>query len=143
MNPLDTGEEFAVEFMNPNPSSSKTKAGPVYRVSFEVHRELWDEFMDAETAGMVLEGSLAVTAKNEPLEAPEAPRPKGGVLARNAGMLCQDELANQWAATLGFHDLKDLIYRRCVIDSRAELDHDREAAKEFERIKSDFARAML
>ncbi len=55
MNPLDTGEEFQIEVMNPNPSSSKTKDGPKYRVSFEMTQDDWQCFMDANTNGMVLE----------------------------------------------------------------------------------------
>lgn len=62
-NPLDmVGQDFTIELMNPNPTSSKTKAGAVYRVSFEVHREAWDLFMDGNTEGMLLEGTMRVTA---------------------------------------------------------------------------------
>lgn len=138
MNPLDTGEEFSIELMNPNPTSSKTKAGPVYRVSFEVHRDVWDCFMDAETGGMVLEGALQVTAQNAPLEAPE--KPKGGPLSKAAAMLCQDDKANEYAEILGQPDFQHLIYDRCRIKSRAELDHDSYAAAQYEELKRSFIR---
>ena len=55
INPLEhPGTVFEMPLMNPNPKSSKTQAGPIYRVSFEVPRELWDLFMEANTKGMVL-----------------------------------------------------------------------------------------
>lgn len=60
-NPLDKpGLVFDLDLMNPNPTSSKTKAGPVYRVSFEVERDTWDWFMDAECAGMMIAAKATV-----------------------------------------------------------------------------------
>ena len=138
MNKLDTQEEFQIELMNPNPSSSKTKEGPIYRVSFEMHQDDWQCFMDANTKGMILVGTLQVLESN-PVE-PE--KPKGGVRSKDAAFLCQDEDANRWASSLGFRDLKDMIYTRCAIKSRAELDHNPEALEEYERIKVDFLRSM-
>lgn len=55
LNPLDTpGEPFEFEARNPNPSSSKTQQGPVYRISLEVDEKTWRCFMHADTKGMLL-----------------------------------------------------------------------------------------
>lgn len=61
MNPLHTPSTiFDLELANPNPTSSKTKDGPVFRVSFELQRETWDWFMEAETKGMLLAAKACV-----------------------------------------------------------------------------------
>ena len=159
MNPLDTGEGFEIEFMNPNPTSSKTKSGPMYRISFEVHREAWDCFMDAPTNGMVLEGQLRVTEapvqnlnqqtdkwqsgepyKGDPQEwAHEiAQKKKGGPISKAAAMLCQDDKANEFARNQGYDSFKHMIYAVCFVKSRAELDHVKDAALQYQRLKRAF-----
>jgi len=61
MNPLDRpGTIFDLELMNPNPTSSKTASGPVYRISFELERDAWQCFMDAQTKGMVIAAKACV-----------------------------------------------------------------------------------
>lgn len=61
MNPLDCpGTVFDLELMNPNPTSSKTALGPVYRVSFEIQPDAWQCFMDAATKGMVIAAKACV-----------------------------------------------------------------------------------
>lgn len=55
MNPLEKpGQPFHLDLRNPNPRSSKSKDGPVYRISFEVDQETFIAFMDARTPGMYL-----------------------------------------------------------------------------------------
>lgn len=55
MNPLEKpGQAFHLDLRNPNPRSSKSKDGPVYRISFEVDQETFLAFMDARTPGMYL-----------------------------------------------------------------------------------------
>lgn len=66
LNPLDRpGEVFDLELLNPNPTSSKTKDGPVYRVSFEVPPDVWQWFMDGKTKGMLLAAKATVVADAE------------------------------------------------------------------------------
>jgi len=55
MTKLDAGEMLAIQMCNPNPTSSKRKDGPIYRVSFELTQEDWLEFMDSNTDGMILD----------------------------------------------------------------------------------------
>lgn len=65
-NPLDhPGDIFDLGLCNPNPTSSKTKAGPVYRISFEVERETWDLFMEAKTEGMLIAAKATVVSQDE------------------------------------------------------------------------------
>jgi hypothetical protein len=146
VNPLDTGEEFSIGMMNPNPTSSKTKDGPKYRVSFEMAQEDWQCFMDANTNGMILEGTLRATEIPvmkimELVEVVE--KPTGGPLSKAAAMLCQDDLANKFGQVLGYEDFKAAIYARCGINSRSELDHNLVAAEAYAKLKSDFVRQML
>ena len=129
MNPLDSKAVFHMELLNPNPTSSKTKDGPKYRVSFEMHKEDWQCFMDANTQGMVLEFQGRVTELNEPM-------PKGGPLSKEAGMLCQHPEYNEYAESKGYEDLKAMIYANCSITSRAQLDHDNSGAWCYNNLKS-------
>lgn len=65
-NPLNKpGQVFDLGLMNPNPTSSKTKEGPVYRISFELEKDLWDFFMEADTRGMLLAAKACVVAHDE------------------------------------------------------------------------------
>lgn len=66
VNPLDfPGQLFELELFNPNPSSSKTKEGPKYRISFEVEREIWDLFMASKTEGMIIVAQATVYAEEQ------------------------------------------------------------------------------
>lgn len=66
-NPLDTpGVLFDFAGLNPNPTFSKTKEGPVYRVSFEVTQELWQLFVDGKTQGLIVAGQLFRSEDGEP-----------------------------------------------------------------------------
>ena len=81
-------------------------------------------------------------------------KPKGGYLARKAAMLCQDDqfrlyLDRRRAAKFdlevpdGTHtedDARDFILMACGIDSRAELDHDQQAATIYRQIMHHFRR---
>lgn len=82
------------------------------------------------------------------------PNPKGGHLARSAAMLCQDPdfrlyLDRAQSHKGGVHipdgthteeDARDLILSACSIGSRAELDHNVQAATRFRQIKAHFQR---
>lgn len=66
MNPLDQpGIVFTLELLNPNPTFSKTKDGPVHRVSFEVSSETWDCFRAANTKGMMIVARAVVVSGDE------------------------------------------------------------------------------
>ena len=136
MNPLNQAEIFHFEGFNPNPTFSKTKDGPIYRVSFEIKPEVWQDFVEANTKGMIINFAAEVV-ESQP-EVPE--KPKGGPISKNAGMKCQEPEANEFAVAQGFNDFKTMIYAKCGIESRAELDHDKDAAKTYAKLKSRYFR---
>ena len=138
MNPLDTDEIFNFSGRNPNISLRRGRDGPVWRVSFEVEEGVALDFTHAETAGMNLDFAAQVMDRNEKIEKPE--KPKGGPISKNAGMKCQEPEANQFAIAQGFVDFKTMIYAQCGIESRAELDHDKDAAKTYAKLKSRYFR---
>lgn len=161
MNPLYDYEPFQLTLANPNPSSSKTKEGPVYRVSFELTRDEWDWFMEAETKGMVLECEVTVSHRNEPAAPgeviPVADRHtkhiKGGPLSQRSDALARDPEFQAWlrAAYPGFMSpdepsveaARRFIRARCGVETRAELDHNMDAAKRFQdTVLSPFLRSV-
>jgi hypothetical protein len=70
-------------------------------------------------------------------KAQREPDKKGGALAKLAGMLCADPefwkfLAHEFASTCNSaDDAADLVRQTCDIGSRADLDNDAVAAKNF------------
>ncbi len=83
-------------------------------------------------------------------------QPKGGRLARAAAMLCQDErfrlyLDRRCRARFGLQvadgthtadDAKDWLLRWCEIQSRAELDHNRQAAGRFNYVRKVYGQYL-
>lgn len=72
---------------------------------------------------------------------------KGGKLAQKAGILCGQGAFRQWAATVGEYDgiamldadmAADFIRERCGVSSRAHLDHDQVAAKNFNEMNREY-----
>lgn len=71
-------------------------------------------------------------------------KPKGGPLAKLAGMWCNDPEFWKWINSTphngtswpchGVYEAKELILALCDIGSRAELDSDHEAAEKFHRL---------
>lgn len=137
MNPLDKYEIFHFEGFNPNPTFSKTKDGPIYRVSFEIKPETWQDFVDTDTKGMIINFAAEVVERH-----PDVPtdKVKGGPISKNAGQKCNEPEANQFAVVQGFGDFKAMIYKVCHIKSRAELDHNEQAAKDYETLKHRYYR---
>jgi hypothetical protein len=72
-----------------------------------------------------------VQPKPEPLPQPE--KPKGGPLAKLAGMWCNDPEFQKWTGMETADKATRLIYDVCHIESRAELDHDPVAAEQFHK----------
>lgn len=76
INPLDVpGQMFVIELLNPNPSSRRTKDGPVYRISFEVTAEVHKSFMDARQGNLRLIGRMAVAPDTDEQPAHDAIAP--------------------------------------------------------------------
>ena len=81
-------------------------------------------------------------------------RPRGGFLARNAALLCQDSsfrlyLDRRRAAKFGLDipdgthtedDARDFLLQACGISSRAELDHNPQAATIYRKVMHHYRR---
>ena len=135
MNPLDKPDIFHFSGRNPNVSLRKGKEGPIWRVSFEVEEGVALDFTHTETAGMNIDFAATVADRNEPIE-----KPKGGPISKNAGMLCNEPEANEFAVAQGYKDFTDMLYGYCGIGSRALLDHDHEAEILYEQLKHRYYR---
>ena len=62
----------------------------------------------------------------------EGEKPKGGPLARLAGQWCADPQFQYWIGADSADQAAELVREKCGIRSRAELDHDGEAASQFD-----------
>lgn len=78
---------------------------------------------------------------------PQQDRPKGGALAKLAGMWCAEPEFAQWAQHEGWCDVNDAdsaaahVRTLCVISSRAELDSNPDAKRLFdERIRGPYSK---
>lgn len=60
-------------------------------------------------------------------------KPKGGDLARLAGMLCANPKFHEWTGLCSAEDAAQFIRHECGVESRAELDHNEAAAQAFHR----------
>jgi len=71
----------------------------------------------------------------QPTAAPgPGPKQKGGELARLAGRWCGDEMFRHWLGVDTAEDAAENVRMACGVTSRAELDHNADAAKAFHRI---------
>lgn len=149
-NPFESGKEFPLTLANPNPKSSKTKDGPVYRVSFEIDQDTFLNFMDTETKGMVIECVCQVTHYNDPVDETKQDvlKVKGGPLSKRSEKLAQDPEFHSFLRGLGVFDGKNNTHENevarayirncCGVSSRAQIDSRQSAAIEFHRLLSKF-----
>jgi hypothetical protein len=62
---------------------------------------------------------------------PKEEKPKGGELAKLAGMWCNAASFQKWTGTTNANDAAEAIYKKCQIKSRVDLDHNDQAAHIF------------
>lgn len=113
----------------------RIKGRKVHQIVFEVPSETW-----AQTYGVLGEPSIDgsewfAVAKLNGVPAQEA---KGGKLAQKAALMCQEGAFKRFAEQAGYSDPVKLIYARCDITSRAHLDHDDGAAKQFHELALEY-----
>ncbi len=75
--------------------------------------------------------------------APPSPKPKGGALARWAGIVCNQAafrkfLVDKFGGAACDLPLDDMLRNLCAISSRAELDHNPEAARKFRDLMASY-----
>lgn len=63
---------------------------------------------------------------------------KGGKLAQSAGIMCAEGAFKQWCDATSDDAAADYIRTRCGVTSRAHLDHDETAAREFREMKREY-----
>ena len=159
----DYTEGVVVEAIKKGLTQSRTKEGDWYDVKFQIHP---DDAMNTELAkwplgtrvGLVitrLDDAESPTDAQEPEQAAETavepPRVKGGPLSQRAGRLCNNPAFGKWIKqsdwAMGYsfagswkpEDLSaEVIRSECNIESRAELDHDPDAAAIFQKIEQAF-----
>lgn len=110
------------------------KTRSVYQVVLEEPLEQMEDAI--KMLGIPKPGSetwVAVAMLNE-----TAAEGRGGKLAQRAGILCNEGAFNAWAKDAGFEDGKAYIYFRCNVTSRAQLDHNDEAATAFHDMMSEY-----
>ena len=99
------------------------------------------------TAGQRLACALVEIGDDEqPVQSEPAEKPKGGALAKLAGMWCHDRQFHDWlrgprgVSVEDAEEAAQFIRSECGVESRAELDGDETAAKIFhERIRVPYA----
>jgi len=72
------------------------------------------------------------------IEVHEAPAPKGGDLSRRAALLCGSKGFWTFLEVSGEDKAKATIYAICGITSRAQLDHQPDAAKAFRDLEAEY-----
>lgn len=72
-------------------------------------------------------------------EAPAEPeKPKGGPLARRASLLCKERAFQVFLEVDTEDEARNEVCRRCLVGSRAELDHVGDAADKWNDIESSY-----
>lgn len=137
--------------------SLKTMSDGTLRISFDIEpRHAQDAFRlfaapgtPAAIAALQVGYAAAPNIKSYP-EKDISEKPKGGPLAKLAGMWCNDPDFWAWLETdpdnacHSAHGAAACLYAICEIESRAELDHDPVAAEKFHRlIRGPFMKHMM
>jgi hypothetical protein len=130
--------------------ATSTKDGNWTKVEFQVHPS--DDVSEMLRAGLNSRW-LVVVVQLDDQDQPVTPeKPKGGELAKRAGILCSDSRFWAWSSKRHEYllpaDPKNAegmatAYLRieCDIKSRAELDHNPEAAEKFKALEFEFKQA--
>lgn len=122
----------------------RIKTRKVHQVIFEVASETWPEVYAALGEPNIESSEWFAIAKMRGV----TPEPtKGAYWAGQAAMMCNNPDFWRYLPAKGIVDADvqvdadlaaEVVRRQCCVTSRAHLDHDDEAAKEFRQLKSDF-----
>ncbi len=63
---------------------------------------------------------------------------KGGKLAQKAGILCNEGGFQKYIGARNAEHAAEIVRKHCAIQSRADLDHDVDAARRFNRLTTDY-----
>ena len=145
--------------------SLKTMADGTLRISFDIEpmhaQDAFRLFAAPGTPAAIAALQVGYMSKNDEKVDTSAERvqkteefvhdkPKGGALAKLAGMWCNDPEFWAWADSITSYsianaeDAADYVRDICEIDSRAELDNDEEAADLFHRyIRGPYSKHLI
>lgn len=121
-------------------AKSRNKDGDWTDIRLQVHPEETEE-LNRLTLGTRLQCVIVVIDDQEQPVAVQ--KPKGGPLSKAAGILCSDGRFLRWLHSQGHVDQEaaPFVRRFCSVESRAELDHNPEAARKFLNLKAEFEQA--
>jgi len=154
MNPLDTANiPFKFEMRHVSAVGKTTKAGPQYRITAEVDKAVFDQFITANLDG----ACFAVRAtridydapyEGEPYEQAESPKRKRHVSETEllAYSLPKDKRFQEWILTLegarpettAVRQVTDFIKSRCAVEHRRDIDKSSASAVAFGKIVAGF-----
>lgn len=107
----------------------RVKGRKCHQIVFEVPSEKWPEVYRVLGEPTIDTSDWFAIAKMAGAAPQEA---KGGKLAQRAGILCQEGAFAVFCKEVhGFDDPVQAIYSICGVSSRAHLDHDEDAGREF------------
>jgi hypothetical protein len=147
-NGLYPGKVFQIDMRNLNISAKSTKDGMIYYGRFEMTREDFDRFSDADLTGSLFVAPLECVEVGEK-KTPKEPKLKGGTLSQSAAILCKDpdfsDYVRQRLRDEGDAPAPDALYveaqalyKWCKIQSRAEFDHNSAAQVRFFEVTHAF-----
>lgn len=121
--------------------SLKTMADGTLRISFDIEpanaQDAFRLFAAPGTPAAIAALQVGYAAASD---APAEDQPKGGALAKLAGMWCADPVFQNWLeldpdnAAPNESGAALCLYALCEIQSRRQLDHDPAAAERFNRL---------
>lgn len=122
------------------------KGRKVAQIVVEIPIEAADAFLDAFKAPQSDKSVPVAIARLEPSalkqqlqQSVEMERKKGGKLAQQAGILCNEPrfmtFLSETGALLPAENAPEYLRRQCGVKTRADLDHDGNAAEVFRTIK--------
>lgn len=127
----------------------KEMADGTIRVSIDVDPRFKRQFLELFPE---IDMPVAIAPLQADFEQKEPEKPKGGHLSREAAKMCEvpefQKFAREWYEasalknelnTFTAEDLAvNMIYAECDIESRAELDHNPQAAKHFHELMREY-----
>jgi len=127
--------------------SLKTMADGTLRISFDIEpmhaQDAFRLFAAPGTPAAIAALQVGYAAATDD-KAATVEKPKGGPLAKLAGMWCNDPEFWVWACSKTPEQATQFIYGACDIESRAELDHNPVAAEKFHRaVRGPYSKHLM
>lgn len=134
--------------------SLKTMADGTLRISFDFEpmhaKDAFNLFSAPGTPAAIAALQVGYAQADAPKPDPQPEKPKGGPLAKLSGMWSNDPEFWAWLATIHPSNAWNqdtsarYIKNLCGVESRAELDHDEDAAALFhEHIRAKFSKYLI